>query len=97
MVRHEAGKAATGSLFAVRSIPSKGSAIISYTLQNVRRVIMTVVDQRGRRIAEIVNSVIPAGRHEAFWDAKRGPAGVYIWRIAIDGRGGWTGKIVVGR
>jgi hypothetical protein len=56
-----------------------------------------IVDQRGRRIAAIVDGVIPAGRREAVWNAKRVPAGVYIWRIAIDGRGGWTGKIIVSK
>ena len=58
---------------------------------------MNIVDQRGRRIAVIASGVIAAGRHEAVWNAKRNPAGVYIWRLAIDGRDGGTGKIIVGK
>ena len=48
-------------------------------------------------IAAIVDGVVPAGRHEAVWNAKRVPAGMYVCRTAIDGRDGWSGKIVVGK
>jgi hypothetical protein len=96
-VRHEVENAATGSPFAVRYIPSNGSAVISYTLQGARRVSVNIFDQRGRRIAEIVNGVIPAGRHEAVWNTKHIPAGVYIWRLSVDGNDGWAGKVVVGK
>jgi hypothetical protein len=58
---------------------------------------MNIVDRRGRKIAAIVDRILPAGGHEAVWDAKRLPAGVYICRIAIDGVGIWTGKIVIGK
>jgi hypothetical protein len=94
---HDAGEAATAPLFKVNYNPSNGSAVISYALQDARRVSVTIVDQRGRRIAEIVNGVMAAGRHEAVWNAKRVPAGVYIWRITVDGNDGWAGKIIVGR
>jgi hypothetical protein len=96
-VRHEVENAAAGSPFAVRYIPSNGSAVISYTLQGARRVSVNIFDQRGKRIAEIVNGGIPAGRHEAVWNTKQIPTGVYIWRLAIDGRDGGAGKIVVGK
>jgi len=96
-VRHEVENAATGSPFAVCYIPSNGSAVISYTLQGARRVIVNIFDQRGKRIAEIVNGMIPAGRHEAVWNTKQIPTGVYIWRLTIDGRDGGAGKIVAGK
>jgi hypothetical protein len=83
--------------FKVRYNPTNANAVVSYALQDARRVSMSIVDQRGRQIAAIVDGVVPAGRHEAVWDAKRVPAGVYICRIAIDGMEGWTGKIVIGK
>jgi hypothetical protein len=58
---------------------------------------MIVVDQRGRRIGAIVNKALTAGRYNAVWNAKLVPAGVYFWRMTIDGRDGATGKIVVGK
>jgi hypothetical protein len=77
--------------------PSKGQGVIRYALREVGRVRMNVFDQRGRRIASIVNGIITPGWHEAVWDASRVPAGVYMVRIAIDGRNGWTGRIIAGK
>jgi hypothetical protein len=85
------------SMVKVHYNPSNGNVTMSNTLQDSRRVSMNIVDQRGRRITTVVDGVIPTGRHEAVWNAKRIPAGVYIWRIAIDGQEGWTGRIVIGK
>jgi hypothetical protein len=92
---YDAGEAATAPLFKVNYNPSRSVAVINYTLQDARHVSMNVYNQQGRHIAAIVNGVMPAGTHEAVWDAKRIPAGVYICRTAIDGLEGWTGKIVI--
>ncbi|MGA2506827.1 MAG: arabinofuranosidase catalytic domain-containing protein [Chitinispirillaceae bacterium] len=92
---YNAGGAATAPLFKVNYNPSMSAAIISYTLQDARRVSMNIFNQQGRHVAAIVNGVMPAGRHDAVWDAKLIRAGVYICRTAIDGLEGWTGKIVV--
>ena len=83
--------------FKVRYNPSNANAVVSYTVQDARRVSMDIFDQQGRHIASIVDGVIAAGRHEAVWNAKQVPSGVYILRIAIDGNDGWTGKIVIGK
>jgi non-reducing end alpha-L-arabinofuranosidase len=77
--------------------PSKGNAVIQYTLQDAGRVRVDIFDQRGRRIASIVDGIITSGRHDAVWDATRVPVGVYVWRIMVDGRNGLTGKIVAGK
>jgi len=87
----------SASMFKVRYNVSNANAIVSYTLQDVGHVNITIVDQCGRRIATIVNGIIPSGRHDAVWDAKRTPTGVYLCRAIIDGMSGWTGKIIVGK
>jgi hypothetical protein len=87
--------AATTPLFKVNYNPSNASAVISYTLLDARHVSMNIVDEQGRQIASIVQGVMSAGPHEAVWDAKRVPTGVYICRITIDGRKGATEKIIV--
>jgi flagellar hook assembly protein FlgD len=84
-------------MFKVRYNPSNGNAIVNYTLQDARYVNMNIVDQRGRQVAKIVSGIVSAGRHEAVWDIKHVPAGVYLCRTAIDGMAGWTGKIVAGK
>jgi non-reducing end alpha-L-arabinofuranosidase len=92
-----AAHAAKASMFKTNYNPSTASAVISYSLQSARQVSVRILDQRGRRIASVVDGVMPAGRNEAFWNAKQVPAGVYVWRIAVDGKEAWTGKIIVGR
>jgi hypothetical protein len=89
--------AIASSMVKVRYNPSIGNAVIGYTLKDARRVSVNIVDQRGRRIAAIVDCVMPAGRHEAMLDAKRVAAGVYVYRAAIDGVGRWNGRIVIGK
>jgi hypothetical protein len=89
--------AARTPLFKVSYNPSRANAVISYTLQDTRRVSMNIVDERGRQVAAIVNGIMSAGKHEAVWNAKRVPAGVYICRMAIEGREGATEKIIVGK
>jgi len=96
--RHSANNAPkTASPCNVYYSPSTGSAVISYNLQDARRVSMDIVDQQGRRIATIINSSLPAGRHETVWNAKSIPAGVYLWKIAIDDNEKWSGKIIIGK
>jgi hypothetical protein len=77
--------------------PSTGIAAINYSLQDTRRVSVTIIDQRGKWIAEIPSGVLAAGKHETVWNAKHIPAGVYIWRLQFDGRDALSGKIIVGK
>jgi hypothetical protein len=92
-----AGDAVTMSMFRINYNPSNAKAVINYALPDARNVSMTIFDQQGRRIAAIVDGIIPAGRHEAVWNVKRVPAGVYVCRTTIDGMIGWAGKIIVGK
>ena len=94
---HSTKGAALMSLFKVNYNQSNANAVISYTLRDARRVGINIFDEQGRRVAAIVDGIISAGRHEAVWNAKRVPAGVYVCRTAIDGRDGWTGRIVIGK
>ena len=56
---------------------------------------MSIFNAKGRLIAVVVNGINPAGPHNAVWDAKRVPAGSYICRLAIDGMGEHTEKIII--
>lgn len=89
--------AATAFQVKVRYVPSTGSAVMNYVLQNSARVSITIIDQRGRHIASVVNEVRPAGRNEAIWGFGRVRAGVYLWRIAVEGNDASTGKFVIGK
>jgi flagellar hook assembly protein FlgD len=97
MASYRLSSAAAASLYGVHYNSSRGTVVVSYTVQNARRVSMNIVDQSGRQIATIVGEDVSTGQHEAVWDAKQVPAGVYACRIAIDGRDAWAGKIVIGK
>ena len=77
-VRHDVTVAATASPVKVRYNPSTGRAVINYVLQNAARVSITIIDQRGRHIASVVNGVGPQAGI-IIWDSGRVRAGVYIW------------------
>ena len=94
---YRSSEASPSRLFNARYNPSNESAVISYSIQDVGRVSLNIFDQRGRRIASIVNGIVTSGRHVAVWDTKEVPAGIYFCRITIDGRDGETGKIVMGK
>jgi hypothetical protein len=85
------------SQFNVRYNPSNANAIIAYSMQETGHLSMTVVDQRGKQIATVINGIVSSGKHEAAWDVKRVPPGVYIWRSIVDGRESAAGKIVIGQ
>ena len=92
-----ANDASPASLYKVRYNPTAASAVISYTLQDARRVSMNVYDQQGRQTAAIVDGVIPAGLHKAVWDANSVPAGVYVCKVTVEGRNRWTNRIVIAK
>jgi non-reducing end alpha-L-arabinofuranosidase len=85
------------SRYNVSYTTSNASTVISYTLQDARRVNMNIYDLKGRQIASIVNETVPAGRHEAVWNTNRNSAGAYICKADIDGIEGWSEKFVVGK
>ena len=95
MTRRGGNEAETSSRIKVNFNPQTESAVIDYALQDARRVNVKIVDQRGRRVAEIAGGVMAAGSHEAIWDTKQVPAGVYFWRMTLNGRDERAGKIIV--
>jgi hypothetical protein len=85
------------SQFKVRYNPTNSSAIISYAMPEVGHVRLNVYNQQGRSVAGLVNHVMTAGLHEAIWNTKCIPTGVYICKISIDGRDAGAGEIVLHR
>jgi hypothetical protein len=65
--------------------PFNPSTVIGYDLPRASEVTMTVYDLLGRRVAELVRGVEPAGSHRVRWEAGDRPAGVYVCRLEADG------------
>ena len=61
--------------------PSNGVGMISFHLPYADKVLLTVIDQTGRRIGEIVNSHFGAGSHKVAFAAHDLPSGIYFIRM----------------
>jgi len=84
---------------AVFPNPFTASATIAYELAAPGAVRLEVLDLAGRRIAVLVDSEAPAGRHEAVWDGRtesgaRAARGIYFARLVTAG-GVRTAKMVL--
>lgn len=70
--------------------PTRGETRVSFALAVESRVRLEVLDVQGRRVASLVNGVLPAGRYEATWNvAGRGDPmrpGLYFIRLEAGGR-----------
>jgi len=96
-VHYSTNNKVPASRYNVSYNTSNASTVISYTLQDARRVNMNIYDLKGRQIASVVNETVPAGRHKAVWNTNRTSAGAYICKTDIDGLEGWSEKFVVGK
>jgi hypothetical protein len=54
---------------------------IRYQLEEQGYTTLKVYDVAGRLVATLVNGEMPGGLHEATWDAKGMPSGVYFYRL----------------
>ncbi len=67
--------------------PVRGPARFSFALPVTGTVRLELFDLQGRRIATLVDQVLPAGRHAHSWDGRddggrSAPAGVYLARLS---------------
>ena len=69
--------------------PSRGASRIPFALPVESHVRLSVMDVQGRVLANLVDGVLPAGRHEVMWNGMTngGPAraGLYFVRFEVPG------------
>ena len=61
--------------------PFSGSTTIPFTLGSPQRAQLEIFDLLGRRVAILVDGELPAGRHEARFEAGNLSNGVYYYRF----------------
>ena len=70
--------------------PSRGTLRIPFALPANAHVRLNVMDVQGRMVANLVDAVFSAGRHEVMWDAAKGGGqvrpGMYFVRLEVAGR-----------
>jgi len=61
--------------------PFNPLTVIEFGLPETADITLTVLDARGRRVADLVSGRFPAGKFKSVWDARDLPAGVYYGRL----------------
>ena len=69
--------------------PFNATTTISYSLSNESSVDLTVYDIAGRKVAQLVNGIEPAGEHQVVWNGvddsgKEVATGIYFYNIKTD-------------
>jgi hypothetical protein len=77
--------AADLQLAAVTPNPCRGAGRASLDLPRAARVRAAVYDVAGRRVREVVDRALEAGRQELTLDVGAAPAGIYLLRVEVDG------------
>ncbi|NQU06037.1 MAG: T9SS type A sorting domain-containing protein, partial [Calditrichaeota bacterium] len=72
-------------LNAVYPNPTNGAAMIAYHLPNPGSVNITLIDQTGRQITELINGRQSAGNHVYSLKANSFPSGIYFVRMTTAG------------
>jgi hypothetical protein len=88
------------ALLPCRPNPAAGPVRIACTLPARAHARLEVADVTGRRVATVLDGCFEPGLHEAVWDARdaRGAsvaAGVYVYRLVVDGRFAIARRLVV--
>jgi hypothetical protein len=81
---------AAARLAAARPNPFALSTTVDYELTRPGAVRLRVYDVRGRLVRELVDAVLPGGRHRSAWDGRdargtRAASGVYFFRLESAG------------
>jgi hypothetical protein len=55
--------------------------MINYQLSMTSKVILNIYDLLGREVTTLVDQKLPAGKHQAVWNATGMPGGIYYYKI----------------
>ena len=69
------------TLAATGTGPNNPMTTIGYTLPQAEQVHIGVYNVLGGAVATLVDARQPAGRHEAAFDARDLPSGIYVYRL----------------
>lgn len=76
--------------------PARDQATIEFSLDRAAEARLTLYDALGREVAVLIDRRMESGAHAAPVDVSALPSGVYVYRLASEGRTR-TGRLVVAR
>jgi hypothetical protein len=82
--------------FAAYPNPFNAATVVSFSIATESDVRLDVYDVMGRRVATLVDDMMPAGEHQVSWDAAGWASGVYFARLSTSA-GMMTRKMVLMR
>jgi len=68
-------------LHGVYPNPFSSYTNISFELAKQSKVLMTIYDESGRTVTNLINKQMPAGKHTVVWQPVSQPSGIYILRL----------------
>ncbi len=64
--------------------PFNSTTRITYGLSNQTELSLSIFDITGRKIADLVNNIQPAGEHTLIWEANNSAAGIYLIKMECE-------------
>jgi hypothetical protein len=65
--------------------PFNPTTMIRFSLPRAGYITLKVYNMLGKEIASLIDKKLPAGNHQAKWDAGGLPSGLYFYRLQTDG------------
>ncbi len=89
-----------GTLVSVHPNPFAATAIVEYTTVTPGRVVLEILDVRGRRVSTLVDGKVGSGAHTAGWDGRDSSgrvqaSGVYFCRLTVKGQPSDTRRVIL--
>lgn len=80
--------------------PARGAVALTFYLPSPAQVTLAAYDAAGRRIRVLVDGKLPTGVHSSSWNGlddrgRRVPAGVYFYKLNVDGKTISSRRVVV--
>jgi hypothetical protein len=80
--------------------PARGAVALTFYLPAPAQVVLAAYDVAGRRTRALIEGKLPAGVHSSSWNGlddsgRRVPAGVYFYKLTVDGKAVSSRRVVV--
>ena len=65
--------------------PFSSDTVIPFELREAGHITVNIYNVTGQWVAALIDQTLPAGPHQATWRSQDQPAGLYFYRISVNG------------